>query len=327
MILIDHSTGSKDLINYPPLNDPATACKVNLSISSDTKSSVDVAFSGQGPEGKLMIGIEFKSLSDLLSSIEDGRLPATQLRAMKEEYQICYLLFYGEYRCGPDGYLEIPSSSRFIVCQENRHKQKEYFWYVKGIPYQGPYSSRSLALSAWRNDSHVWEPCTFGSEKPKKFGYLESALISMSRVGIEHKHFDRIEDCAQWIGCVYRSWSKPWDEHKFFRTFDKSSDHKSPALMPGFDSTLIPKLNFAKELPGMGFERALSAAKHFENVIAMANANVNQWLAVEGVGKVVAKAIVEWVNRKKSGSGKVAEKEVELSPLGPPINLNLFSGK
>lgn len=256
MILIDDRAGSKELIRYAPLSNPSIACLCQL--GNGSSSSADVCFTGKGPEGNISIGIEYKSLSDLLTSIHSGRLQSTQFQAMSEEYDICVLLYYGQYRCGSDGYLEIMDRS--------------------------------------------WHRYTYIGNKPIPFGYLESALISMSRVGIWVKHLSTPSDCAQWIGVMYRSWQKEYDSHKFFRTFDKSSS-KSPALMPGFDPSLKQKLAFAKEFPGMGFERALAAAKYFPSAWDMFNATVDDWMRVPGIGKVIAKQAV-YVARRATGSSE-----------------------
>lgn len=321
MILIDSSTGSRDLVKYPPLDRPTFASLTSLSVSSDTKSSADVCFSGNGPDGKLSIGMEFKSLSDLLSSLYNGRIQTTQVGALVAEYQVCYLVTYGEYRCSPEGHLEIPDVRSFTKCDEIKdrlgNKIKKFYWFVRGIPYQGPFESREQAIADYRTNSRRWVPYTFIGGKPMVFGYLESALLSLSRAGIQHKHFTRIEDCAQWIGCCYRSWSKPWDEHKLFRTFDKSSDIRQRAI-PGLDTNTKLKMSIAKELPGIGYERALEAARHFDTARDMLNADISDWLKVPGIGKTLAKAIVAAVS---AGKQKPNAKPVDQTD-GP--NLSLF---
>lgn len=299
MILIDSSTGSRELVKYPPLDKPTFACLTSLSVSSDTKSSADVCFSGNGPDGKLSIGIEFKSLSDLLSSLYNGRIQTTQVGALVSEYQVCYLLTYGEYRCSPEGHLEIPDPVSYTKYDKLTDRIKAFYWYVRGIPYQGPFESREQAIADHRTNSRQWMPYTFIGGKPMVFGYLESAILSLSRAGIQHKHFTRIEDCAQWIGVCYRSWSKPWDEHKLFRTFDKSTEIRQRAV-PGIDADTKLKMSIAKELPGIGYERALEAARHFDTARDMLNAEVGDWLKVPGIGKTLAKAIVAAVSASKN---------------------------
>lgn len=276
MILIDQSAGSKELVLYPPLNDTSLACLTSLAVSDDTRSSADVCFTGNGPDDKkLLVGIEFKKLSDLLSSIHSGRLGATQAQTMTREYQVCWILYCGEYRCGEDGMLE--------------------------TPWTNPHNGRSS-----------WRRVTFIGNKPMPYGYLESSLLTYSAVGIQSKHVSSIEQAAQWIACLHRWWSKPWDKHRSLRTFDRSSDSKSPALMPSLDAAMKAKILMAKEFPGMGYERAIAAAKYFHSVRDMINASVEEWLEVPGVGKVIAKQIVEWVSRSSGGKVQASASNLDV---------------
>lgn len=312
MILIDSRAGSSALLTYAPLNNPSLACKADLR-ASDSRSSVDIQFTGNGPAGKISIRIEFKSLSDLLSSIHDGRLNATQSLSMLEESDsddICILLYYGEYRCGASGFLEIPSIN-FV----SKKSEREYYWFVKGVPYQGPYVSRTEALNAHDNSPSFrqWTTYEFIGNKPLPFGYLESSLVSLLRAGIHPKHFNDIPSCAQWIGVLYRNYNKPYDKHKFFRTFDKSA--KFP-VVPGMDSVTRQIQQVAKELlpnGGLGFERSLAAANYFSSVQEMINAGVKDWLEVPGIGKTLATSIVEAVSRSKSKATKTQAQKTDLS--------------
>src|SRR3990167_1311571 len=95
MILVDNRAGSVDLAKYPVLQ-PMTLCQLD---------SGDVCFSGHGPDGDESIGIELKSIDDLVGSLDTGRMQ-TQLRRMTVDYTRVYLLFYGEYREGSDGALQ-----------------------------------------------------------------------------------------------------------------------------------------------------------------------------------------------------------------------------
>lgn len=98
-IFVDDRAGSKELATLPAT---AHCCElVRL-------SSGDVCFTGNGPQGIVMVGIELKSIYDLISSMETGRLQATQIPAMLKEYDHVWLLYYGRYRPNhTDGTLEI----------------------------------------------------------------------------------------------------------------------------------------------------------------------------------------------------------------------------
>jgi len=62
----------------------------------------DAMLTGHGPGGStITVGVEVKSLSDLLSSIATGRLGATQIPRMLRAFDYAFLLYYGGYRPGP----------------------------------------------------------------------------------------------------------------------------------------------------------------------------------------------------------------------------------
>lgn len=310
MILIDQREGSKDLINYPPLNNPSLATLSDLSISSSTGSSCDVCFTGNGPDNsRLMIGIEFCSLSDLLSKITSGRLQATQIPTMIAEYDVCWILYYGAYRCGQDDNLEILSPQIY-----KDKKDSQYYWFRKSIPSQGPFASRSLALSDYQSRSENWTTYDFIGNKPMKWGYLESSLLSYSRAGVQSKHFDTIAQCAKWIACEYRWWQKDYSKHRSFHTFDKSRDghaarngkssnshsrYTPSTLLPGKNPIAETIMSFARQIDGIDYERAHAIGQHFDSVESMILASEDEWKKVPGIGKVLAKVAVETIKRKK----------------------------
>ncbi len=66
----------------------------------------DMAFSGNGKDQVIAIGIERKTISDLVSSMESGRLSDPQLRGLLKNYDLVYLIVEGIWRSGPGGELE-----------------------------------------------------------------------------------------------------------------------------------------------------------------------------------------------------------------------------
>lgn len=59
-------------------------------------NSADFAWEGDGPEGAIKVGVEFKMVHDLCSSIREGRL-RKQVAKMVQDYDRCYLLIQGLY--------------------------------------------------------------------------------------------------------------------------------------------------------------------------------------------------------------------------------------
>jgi ERCC4-type nuclease len=53
----------------------------------------------------------------------------------------------------------------------------------------------------------------------------------------------------------------------------------------------------AAELPHIGVDRSRLVERHFRSVVHMINAEEEEWLEVEGVGKVTAREVVEAVRK------------------------------
>jgi len=87
MILIDARTGSRELA--PHITSPKTICHLDYA---------DFAFSGNGPEGQVGVGVERKTLMDLLQSMTSGRLSGHQVIGLREQYDEVYLLVEGVWR-------------------------------------------------------------------------------------------------------------------------------------------------------------------------------------------------------------------------------------
>ncbi len=99
MILVDDRAGSKELIKY----------FTNVEAHLVRQPYGDVAFLGEGPKGELIpIGIEVKTVADVLSCIMDGRFAGHQLPGLIRHYSVIYLIVYGEVRMDQHGILCVP---------------------------------------------------------------------------------------------------------------------------------------------------------------------------------------------------------------------------
>jgi len=72
--------------------------------------SADFRFAGNGPKGRILIGVERKRVgsgsNDLLDSIQTNRLGGFQMKNLRDDYDRIYLLVEGFYRPGSRGELE-----------------------------------------------------------------------------------------------------------------------------------------------------------------------------------------------------------------------------
>ena len=108
-MILDPREGSKDYIE--PLKVAGVPVEVEI------MEFGDMALTGVGPEGKpVLVGVEAKKVSDLLTSIRDGRA-ATQLRGMTRAYEVRWLLIEGWM--GPDhtGALSTQEHGRFVAAR------------------------------------------------------------------------------------------------------------------------------------------------------------------------------------------------------------------
>lgn len=238
------------------------------------RTSADVEFSGNGPDGKLRIGVEVKSLADLLTSIRDGRLRATQIPALLR-YDVPWLAYYGEYRTDQkSGHLQVP------------------YWHPK--------------YHRW-----LWRDYKLGS-KPVPTTYLESFLCSpsLTMTKLRTIGFNTIEALSYWLGTsLYGTWKKDYHKHRSMFTFDQSGGIPGSHLLPQIHPVAYQMMLTASSLPGIGFERAQAVADQFGSILEMINASEKEWSEVavvsRGTGRIVrlgparAKSIIKAIVQHK----------------------------
>ena len=72
----------------------------------------DFAFDGNGPDGPVMVGIERKTVSDLINSINSGRLSSRQVPGVMQSYNIGCLLIEGKLHANADGMVVVGRSRK-----------------------------------------------------------------------------------------------------------------------------------------------------------------------------------------------------------------------
>lgn len=103
MILVDPRVGSKELYGILSGN------SVDVCMSPTELIAGDFCFEGNGPNNThYLIGVERKTVRDMLSSINTGRFSGHQLPLLTQMYDRYYLVVEGVYGCGKDGLLEEP---------------------------------------------------------------------------------------------------------------------------------------------------------------------------------------------------------------------------
>lgn len=90
MILVDSRIGSHELLPYiRKCGVPAIETMLDFG---------DFAFEGNGPDGKIMVGVERKTLHDMLSCIDDNRYAAHQRPGMMQAYDKSFLIVEGNWK-------------------------------------------------------------------------------------------------------------------------------------------------------------------------------------------------------------------------------------
>ncbi len=96
VIYVDLAKGSIELL---PL-----ILKLGVKAERQHLPSADFCFEGNGPNGPISVGVERKSLHDMLNCIEDARYNRQRID-MKNMYDICVLMVEGHWRHHEQGYL------------------------------------------------------------------------------------------------------------------------------------------------------------------------------------------------------------------------------
>ena len=134
----------------------------------------DAAFEGKGPGGQtILVGVERKSLHDILNCIDDARYSAHQKVGMGQMYKASFLIVEGVWRPhNPEGWL--------------------MEWFTKG--------------------SEGWGYCRYRSRQTlysKLYRYLLS--VSLSGVVVSYSR-DLWHTCYD-ICEIYNYFQKPWEDH------------------------------------------------------------------------------------------------------------------
>jgi ERCC4-type nuclease len=103
MILIDPRDGNLKEIQAS-IECMRIISKLGIPCERSRLVSGDFCFEGHGPDGRILIGVERKSLHDLLHCIDDGRYNQQRI-SMKQTYGFSFLIVEGLYKPSEDGWL------------------------------------------------------------------------------------------------------------------------------------------------------------------------------------------------------------------------------
>ena len=257
-ILIDPREGSGDILHYLnqiPGHPPTEHARLE---------AADVAFSGTLGTQPVTIGVEVKTLSDVLACITDQRFAGHQLPLLRDNYDIMYLAIEGEWRHNyQTGMLE------------TRKMLRGASWIPEGAKRTPPVMK--------------WLPVSTG-KRQWLYHDFSAWLITMELcAGLRVKTVHDRNELVAWLLALYH-WIQKEEHHAHLAMYTPpllAEDGREPWVKP----TLVQKI--ATQLPGVGFSRGLAVSKKFPSVEAMVAAGEGQWREIEGIGKTLSRRIVE----------------------------------
>lgn len=136
-----------------------------------------------------------------------------------------------------------------------------------------------------------WEALSHG-RRTYMFKEVDNFLTTLElKAGLRIRRTASSDETARMIAGLYGWWTnKTWAQHRSHLAL-----HRPDTAM------LIPpplRRRIASELPGIGHERSAEVARHFPNTLQMVNADVKEWTGITGIGKTIARRIVEALGRE-----------------------------
>jgi ERCC4-type nuclease len=251
VISVDDRVGSIDLAT------PLT--KFGVKVRVKRLPFGDLAFAGNGPDNTLArVGIERKNVSDLMSSLQSGRLVGHQIPGMLDAFDYCYLLIEGVWRSEPGtGMLQVPG--RYA-----RGRQSQ--WVDQGFSRQRFYYA---GLMSWLNTLVI------------------QAGIIIVRTSTPH------ETCAAAAG-LYRWWQKPWGDHKSLLPVLKTlqSQQRDPSKTGATLAISLTRVTTLRKIlaqvPSIGWVRSAAVEHHFRSLRGALDGTEIEWQRIDGFGKTLA---------------------------------------
>ena len=157
--------------------------------------------------------------------------------------------------------------------------------------------SRSGPVERWSNGS--FQP-VYARREGVLYQQLDSYLCSLTlRAGVEVVRSANLQETAAILASRYKNWQKPWDSHHSHDAiYAPGPDIVSSRKALGVVRSPGPVELVASQLPGID-RKAWLCGEKWDRVVDMVNAGLDDWMSIEGVGKVTARKIVKWLRGNK----------------------------
>lgn len=215
----------------------------------------DVCFWGKFDDEDipLLVACERKKIGDLAQCILSGRLLHQFQMCKAEGIGVMCLIVEGRVRSNPDDGL-------------------------LEIPVWG-INPRTLRRC------EIWQPV-----KPTlTYSRFDQYLTELDYLlGVIVKRTEDVRETASVIKALWDNFQTPPSKHNSLHTMYEQPNREGVLLMkPG----LVRRV--AKELNNIGWERSRDVADHFRSVREMVNADAKEWEKIPGIGKGIAKKVVQ----------------------------------
>ena len=175
MLLIDPREGSKEILDY------IMAIQGHPPVEHCTMDYGDVMFVGDGPNGPMTVGLEVKTLNDVLNCIETGRFTGHQLPGLKQTYDVVYLAIVGEYR--------------------------------------SDWETGSLQIKLNKGNGSFWWSVKTGKREWSHYEFMAWLTMVELGWGIRVRESKDMKDLSRTLVEMYKVVQKPWSEHKTLNPF------------------------------------------------------------------------------------------------------------
>jgi ERCC4-type nuclease len=260
----------------------------------------DIRFLGSGPEGApVTIGIECKSIHDILHCITDGRFAGHQLPGLQQAYDQAWLLVEGQWRAErKSGMLQYLSRSyqwRDASVGSRKFMYRDLLAWLHTIRIKTGVLMETVPdwehAATWVASLHTWWTRTkrIGGEEVTGWESHRSHLAVnqasneqfWARVKQEERERERERE------------RKRIKEAQNGTNGNGSTNRVRPHSLTDPANLLRPTVcrMVAAQLPGVGYSRSEEVAKAFPTVASLVAATEKELMAVEGIGKEGARKI------------------------------------
>lgn len=244
---VDYRRGSGEL--FRPLK------RAGIPVQRGTLEFGDFAFTGSGPMGRVLIGIERKKTDEIIGCVHDSRFRRRQVGGLLRTYERhAWLLVEGAYEPDKEGIL------------------------VRGSAFTSKKGNRLIMFreAGFTRERHLHESVAkFLTTMQVK------ARLNFMRTVSE-------TETVGWLAAVYRWYQKPWASHKSAYVVDET---KPEIAILEADSL---KRRLAAQLPGVGWVRSKTVDHYFGSIAEMMNGSERDWRRALGMkeGRKTAASVV-----------------------------------